>query len=833
MRKQNLLTIIKMSTFILIFFATTLQAQNYEWTSTIGGLGKEQVNAIATDNNDNVYICGSFRETVDFDPSVAEMNITSTGSADVYIEKLNPAGELLWVKTFGSTSPDYAFDLKLDANANVYVIGRFVKTIDFDPGAGNTSITSAGATDIFLEKLDTDGNFQWVKTWGSSSTDGGEALAVDNDGNIYTTGYFRKTIDFDLGTGTADLTAQGSNKNIYIQKMDTNGNHIWVKGLLGANCYPSAITTDDLGNVYTTGYFSGTVDFDPAMPAVNKTSHGQNDIFTQKLSSNGDFVWVSTVEGTGNNTPSDLAVASDGSVFVTGSFNGTADFDPSSNTMNVPTTGQEDGFLQKLDNDGELMFVKRIGGISGDRVNGLFITPNNTIWITGSFNGSMIIDASHDPVVSVGDNDDDVFVAGYGLDGTFESIWSFGSAFVDKGNKILFAGNNLYTVGTFQNSVEFNAINTNSDSKSSIGQDDVFVQKISFCIQADVPGVSASATTICAGETVNLEIISGNLNSASQWTWREGSCTGNYVDAATSTSVSPTETTTYYVSGEGGCISTSTCQTIEITVLASPIDTQSVAICEGSTYTFPDGTTEDNITTNFSHNSIFNAASGCDSTIVTEITVNSPIKTQESINVCQGETYTFADGTTVENIQDDVNHASVFAATTGCDSTVVEFVTPTVIDATISTSGNTLSAPVQEASFQWIDCSTNAEITDAVGPTFTPSESGEYAVVITSPSGCTKTSSCVAMQIVGTLAPAREKAFDVYPNPMTTILNVAIRTSYKEGSLALYHITGKQVYAQNLHGERQLEIDVNDLIQGAYYLKIITDGVPAITKIVK
>ncbi len=777
MRKLNLLTTIRVFTFILIFFTTALQAQTYEWTSTIGGIGVEQVHAIATDAYDNVYICGSFRETADLDPGVAELNITSTGSADVYIEKLNAAGELLWVKTFGSTSPDYAYDLKLDANANVYIIGRFSKTVDFDPGAGDASFSSAGATDIFLEKLDTDGNFQWVKTWGSTSTDAGEALAIDNDGNIYTTGYFKNTIDFDLGTGTTELTAQGTNINIFIQKMDTNGDHIWAKALLGEACYPTALTTDDLGNVYTTGYFSGTVDFDPSTATVNKTSHGLNDIFTQKLSPNGDFVWVSTVEGTGNNTPSDIAIASDGSVFVTGSFNGTADFDPSANAMDVPTTGQEDGFLQKLDNNGDLMFVKRIGGFAGDRVNGLYITPNNTIWLTGSFNGSMIVDAAHDPVVSVGTNDDDVFVVSYDIDGAFQSVFSYGSAFADKGDVIHFSSNNLYTVGTFQNAVDFNAVSINSDTKVSNGLDDVFVQKISFCIQADVPGVSASATTICAGESVNLEIISGNLNSATKWTWRKGSCTGDYVDAATSTSVTPSETTTYYVSGEGGCITTSTCQTIEITVLSSPTDTQSVAICEGSNYTFPDGTTEDNITTSFSHNSVFSAASGCDSTIVTEITVNA-------------------------------------------------------IDATLSVSGNTLSVPAQDATYQWVDCATNLPIEEATNPTFTPSQSGEYAVIITM-NDCSKTSNCESLTVVGTLAPAREKQFDVYPNPMLTTLNVAIRNSYQEGSLALYHITGKQVYAQNLHGEHQLQIDVNDLVQGTYYLKVITDGVPAISKVVK
>jgi len=766
----------KAFTFVMIFLTTTVQAQSYEWTSTIGGVGTEQVHAMVADDNGNIYICGSFKETADFDPSAAELNIASNGSSDVFIEKLNAAGELLWVKTFGSPSPDDAIDLKLDATGNVYVIGRFVKTVDFDPGAGVTSITSNGATDIFLEKLDTDGNFVWVKTWGSTSTDEGAALSIDNDGNIYTTGYFKNTIDFDLGPGTAELTATGSNKNVFLQKLNSNGNIVWAKAMTGSNCYPTAITTDNSGNVFFTGYFTGTVDFDPSDATIlNKTSRGLNDIFTQKLDANGDLVWVSTIEGTSDNKPTDVAVAADGSVFVTGNFNGTADFDPSANAMDIPSTGLADGFLQKLDANGELMLVKRIGGAYADAVNGINITPDNTIWLTGYFSNSMIMDASH-TMTSVGA--EDIFVASYDIQGTLMSTISYGGALGDSGEKVLYSGTNLYAVGTFQSTPDFD-IAIAVDEKSSNGLEDVFVQKLSFCVAADVPTVSASATTICAGETVNLEITSGNLNSAANWTWREGACTGNHVADGSTTTISPTTTTTYYVSGEGGCITSSTCQTIEITVLAAPTTTENVTLCYDANYTFPDGTVQENITTNLTYKSVFSAASGCDSTMFTNISVLPEI------------------------------------------------------NATITASGNTLSTAIQEATYQWINCETNGAISGATGATFTPTESGNYAVIITSPDGCVKTSNCESMSIVGTLAPAREKQFDVYPNPMTTVLNVAISTSYKEGSLALYHITGQQVYTQNLKGERQLELDVHDLTQGTYYLKITTDGVPAVTKIVK
>lgn len=831
MRKQSLLTLMKVFTFAMLFFTTTIQAQNYAWAETMGGIQNDQVHAVTTDADGNVYVCGSFKYTVDFDPGVNETNITSTGNYDIFIQKLNPAGELQWVKSFGSTGPDDALDLKLDANGNVYVIGNFTKTVDFDPGVETTSITSHGASDIFLQKLDTDGNFQWVKTWGSTSIDKGAALAIDNAGNIFTTGLFKYTVDFDLGAGTAELTAPGTNKNIFIQKMDSNGDFVWVKGLIGATCNSTAITTDEFGNVFTTGYFTGTVDFNPSAVTDNRTSRGANDIFTQKLESNGDFVWVSTIEGTTDNTPSALAVAPDGSVFVTGSFTGTADFDPSANSMDIPTTGLADGFLQKLDNNGDLMFVKRIGGSKDDRVNDIFITDNNQIWLTGYFQSSMMLGSNHN-MVSNGDSKD-ILVANYELDGTFNSAFSFGGALTDMGQKITYSGTDLITVGTFTgNNVDFD-VTINSDVRTNNGLADIFVQKLSFCISADIPTASVSATETCAGEQVTFEIISGELNSAANWVWREGSCTGNYVGEGTSVSVNPKQTTTYYVSGEGGCVTNSECQTIEITVLSTPTTTVPVSICEGESYTFPDGTQEDNITTNFTQNSVFSAVSGCDSTIITEITVNPSMTTEENANICVGESFTFADGTTIDNIQDVTNYSSVLSSATGCDSTVVQTVTPTVINATLTVNGNTLMTAVQEATFQWVDCATDLPVEGATGPSFTPSQSGEYAVIITSPGGCQASSSCELMTIVGTSAPAREKQFDVYPNPMISTLDVNITSTYKEGSLVLYHITGQRVYAQDLHGEHQIQINVNDLSQGTYYLKVITDGIPAVTKVIK
>ena len=117
-------------------------------------------------------------------------------------------------------------------------------------------------------------NFEWAKAFGSVEYDVGNAIAVDESGNTYTTGIFEGTVDFDPGTGTFVLTSEGGH-DVFIQKLDASGNFIWAKAFGGPYDWenPSqdngyCIAVDASGNIYTAGCFGGTVDFDPGIRNV-------------------------------------------------------------------------------------------------------------------------------------------------------------------------------------------------------------------------------------------------------------------------------------------------------------------------------------------------------------------------------------------------------------------------------------------------------------------------------------------------------------------------------------------------------------------------------------
>jgi len=268
-----------------VFVSKLDSSGNFVWAKSFGGTSSEVSYRIAVDSSGNVYTTGYFSGTADFDPGAGTANLTSAGSQDVFVSKLDSSGNFVWAKSFGGSSLDIGYSITFDSSGNVYTLGIFRGTADFDPGAGTTNLTSAGINDLFVSKLDSSGALLWVKSFGGSENEIGYEIAVDSSGNVYTTGYFPGTVDFDPGAGTTNLTSTGSNDG-FVSKLDSSGNFVWAKSFGGSSSdYLKSITFDSSGNIYTTGGFQGTADFDPGAGTTNLTSAGGADVFVLRLSS--------------------------------------------------------------------------------------------------------------------------------------------------------------------------------------------------------------------------------------------------------------------------------------------------------------------------------------------------------------------------------------------------------------------------------------------------------------------------------------------------------------------------------------------------------------------
>jgi len=189
----------------------------YSWTKTTGGTSLDQGHSAAVDASGNVYVTGFFVGTVDFDPGPGTDSHTSNGSADIFLTKINADGTYAWTKTMGGAGGDFGNSAAVDASGNVYVTGFFMGTADFDPGPGIDNHASNGNDDIFLTKINADGTYGGTKTMGGTSEDRGYSAAVDASGNVYVTGFFGDSVDFDPGPGIDNHTSNGA-EDIFLTK---------------------------------------------------------------------------------------------------------------------------------------------------------------------------------------------------------------------------------------------------------------------------------------------------------------------------------------------------------------------------------------------------------------------------------------------------------------------------------------------------------------------------------------------------------------------------------------------------------------------------------------
>ncbi|MGB1037859.1 MAG: SBBP repeat-containing protein, partial [Bacteroidia bacterium] len=465
---------------LFFYFSVSAQAPSYEWTRQMGSSTYDYGFGVTADSQGNVITTGYYQGTVDFDPGSGTTNLISNGNYDVFIQKLDTGGNLLWAKSIGGSNGDYGYTVVTDDNENVYVSGRFKGTVDFNPGTGVFNLGGSGGTHIFILKLDSDGDFVWAKKMGGSLNDYGRSITYDGFGNIITTGYFSGTVDFDPNSGTHQLISFGY--DVFVQKMDTSGNFIWAKHVGSSSSdYGRGIVTDKDGDVYVTGYFVGTCDFDPGTGTANLTSAGGRDVFVLKLDSSGSYVWAKNMGGTSNDYGQSVVVDHQKNVYSTGYFEGTADFDPGTGTQNLVSSGLADIYIQKLDSNGDFSWVKHIGGTSGDFATYIAIDDYDHLYTTGYFWGSVDFDPGSGTTNLVSAGGPDIFIQKLDNTGALKWAYRMGGTDYDQGQTIITHPDGyIYSTGFFRGTSDLEP-STGTSTFLSAGNNDVYVQKLSQC----------------------------------------------------------------------------------------------------------------------------------------------------------------------------------------------------------------------------------------------------------------------------------------------------------------------------------------------------------------
>src|SRR5579864_4315959 len=353
---------------------------------TLGSVG--QGNGIALDSSGNVYITGEFSGAVNFDPGPGTFTLDSPGRFDVFVMKLNAGGGLAWAQDVAGTpnAVDSGHAIALDSSGNAYITGSFSDTATF----GTITLTTGDSDNAFVAKLDGTGGFLWARNTYSTGTSnsGSASLALDSSGRIDITGFYAGTVNFDPFASNTTLTAAG-NRDIFVAQLDGSGNLVWVKGIGGAEFDEgSGVAVDSANNVYTTGAFSGTVNFDPGAGTFNLTSGGDSSIFVLKLNSTGNFVWARALTiDSGAAMGAGIVIDKAGQVDTTGWFESTVNFDPGPGIYKLTSAGFEDVFVSQLDSGGNFVAAISAGGIDFDVGSGIAVNATGLIAIAGSYTG--------------------------------------------------------------------------------------------------------------------------------------------------------------------------------------------------------------------------------------------------------------------------------------------------------------------------------------------------------------------------------------------------------------------------------------------------------------
>ncbi len=446
--KKTFLIVLLLLSCVFIF----AQINPWLWAKNAGGTGHDYGYGIAVDASGNSYVTGCFAGTATF----GSTTLTSSGDLDIFVAKLDNNGNWLWAKNTGGSYNDYGYGIAVDASGNSYVTGYFQGSATF----GSTTLTSSGFNDIFVAKLDSNGNWLWAKKAGGTSNDEGYGIAVDACGNSYVTGYFCNSATF----GSTTLICNGY-YDIFIAKLDSSGNWLWAKnaGGLGGD-WGNGIAVDASGNSYVTGCFDSTT---ATFGSTDLTNNGGYDIFIAKLDSSGNWLWAKNAGGTSDVFGRCIVVDASGNSYVTGFFHGSATFGSTDLTNN----GYYDIFISKLDSSGNWFWAKNAGGTSNDEGFGIAVDASGNSYVTGCFSGSATFGST--TLTSSGDRD--IFIAK--LDSSGNWLWAknAGGTSDDRGHGIAVdASRNSYVTGYFYNYIA----TFGSTTLTSNGFCDIFVAKV-------------------------------------------------------------------------------------------------------------------------------------------------------------------------------------------------------------------------------------------------------------------------------------------------------------------------------------------------------------------
>lgn len=687
---------------------------------------------------------------------------------------VSKAQNFQWAKSIsGGGNSDVGNAVTTDVNGNVYVIGSFTGTADFDPGANTANLTAVGSgSSVFFSKYDSNGNYVWAKRIGHPTENcEGNNIKIDANGNIFITGGFTGLVDFDptaSTSGTFELYAgANSSTNAFVAKYDNNGNPLNAISI-GSSSYDNGLdlAIDEANNIYITGNFVGTVNFNPTGTAIiTSAPAANNNAFFAKYTNTLSYVYAKSIECQANSGSLGKSIEFDthGNILLAGEFSGTADFNTGAlvNNLTGTSSGYLDGFIAKYDSLGNYRWAIKVGGMGSDLIRDISTDSSDNVFVTGYFNEFTSSPLDFDPGAGVAN------LSSFGFaDGFFAKYDSLGNYSWAK----RFGG--------------ITAASPNTEMGESITVDkqtgDVYIlgtsyQSVKYDDNSTVITLSASGHSLFMAKCDN---------------------DGNYLWVSSIGNL-------FHEYGKSLCL-----------------DQNNNIICTGKFWSasYPpdfDPNLEVHTLTSVSLTDVFIAKYNCGTF------ASDSAATCNSNYTWNGNTYTTSG---IYNITVPVSGS--------CDSIyTLKLTIDGIQDLTTTTVGNTLTANQSGVNYQWIDCNNNnAAISGENAQTFNPSISGNYAVVLSN-TNCSDTTACInfTFSSVGINKLENNGNLQIYPNPASN--SVSLTNIVKGSTIKILDVTGKLIYNQKVNSSSGI-IETTTWSNGMYFIQIENEGAIAQKKLI-
>jgi outer membrane protein assembly factor BamB len=397
------------------------EAAGPPWSLRWGDAAKQSMVRIALDARGQLFVAGQLRGSVD--PGTGPL--TSAGSNDVLVARLDPGGRALWGRRFGDSGLQNVTQLASDSAGGVVLTGGFTETLDFD----GQRLFNPGDQDIFLARLDPEGRTLWSRQFGDVSEQLADGLAVDPQGHVVITGTFHGTVDF----GDGALVSEGLS-DVFLARFTPEGRLLWSRRFGDAQAQrPTGLAVDAEGHIALTGVFEGSIDFGDGV-LTHPSGRGH---FVALFDADGQLRWSRQRGGAGEPHGGPVAFDSTGHVVVV------------ERDSRPGTTGFS---ITRFSPEGHLLWSRRFEGSGNQDALGVAAAPGKRIVVTGVVQGDL--DFGDGPLVGQGGWD--VLVLELGLEGKLLGARRFGDAAHQFGQAVAVdAAGSVVVAGAFDGTLDF------------------------------------------------------------------------------------------------------------------------------------------------------------------------------------------------------------------------------------------------------------------------------------------------------------------------------------------------------------------------------------------